>query len=116
VADFGEVVSEARLLKAGWPDRSPSSNNLRVQLVRLRERLESLGLELQSVRGEGLVLQVDPRPVNEPPGRRDRREDHDPTVIHLRARSGAAAGPDWKAGLVLAKQVVRGRHAGTAAT
>lgn len=60
VASFGEVVTEGRLLEAGWPGSSPKSNNLRVQLFRLRERLASVGLELQSVRGQGLVLQRQP--------------------------------------------------------
>lgn len=57
VANLGEVVTEEALLEAGWPDRTPKSNNLRVQMVRMRERLVSVGLELQSVRGQGLVLQ-----------------------------------------------------------
>lgn len=57
VSDFGEVVSERRLLDAGWPGGSRSAGNLRVQIYRLRARLLEVGLELQTIRGRGLVLQ-----------------------------------------------------------
>lgn len=57
VADFGEVISELRLLDAGWPDQPRSAGNLRVQVYRLRARLLEVGLELQTIRGRGLVLQ-----------------------------------------------------------
>lgn len=57
VADFGEVVSDQRLLEAGWPDGSGSAGNLRVQVYRLRQRLLEIGLELETIRGRGLVLQ-----------------------------------------------------------
>lgn len=60
VADFGDLVTQDRLLRAGWPDAPPKPNNLRVQLLRLRERLGSVGLQLQSVRGHGLILQRRP--------------------------------------------------------
>ncbi len=57
VSDFGEVVSERRLLEAGWPGEPRSTGNLRVQIFRLRARLPEVGLELQTIRGRGLVLQ-----------------------------------------------------------
>lgn len=57
LADFGQVVTEQRLLRAGWADQRSSSANLRVLIYRLRSRLQEVGLELQTVRGRGLVLQ-----------------------------------------------------------
>jgi hypothetical protein len=57
LADLGEVVSERRLLESGWPERSRSAGNLRVQVYRLRTRLLEVGLELRTIRGRGLVLQ-----------------------------------------------------------
>ena len=57
VGAFGEVVSERRLLDAGWPEQSRTAGNLRVQIYRLRARLPEVGLELQTIRGRGVVLQ-----------------------------------------------------------
>jgi two-component system OmpR family response regulator len=51
------VVTEARLLRSGWPDGRPTSNALRVHLHRLRRRAKPLGLEIRSVRSDGWILQ-----------------------------------------------------------
>ncbi|MEO7296610.1 MAG: helix-turn-helix domain-containing protein [Candidatus Limnocylindria bacterium] len=57
VDSFGDVVSERCLIEAGRLDQTMSSNSLRVHVSRLRKRLLTVGLELQTVRGQGLVLQ-----------------------------------------------------------
>ena len=54
---FGTVVSTADLAAEAWPDGLSSASQLRVRILRLRRRLESLELELDTVRGEGYVLQ-----------------------------------------------------------
>lgn len=57
VARFGEVVTEKCLIEAGWLDHPVTTNNLRGQISRLRKRLLTVGLVLQTVRGQGVVMQ-----------------------------------------------------------
>jgi len=54
---FGTVVSTADLAAGAWPDGLSSASQLRVRILRLRRRLDALDLELDTVRGEGYVLQ-----------------------------------------------------------
>lgn len=54
---FGSVVSTAELAAGAWPDGLSSASQLRVRILRLRRRLDALELELDTVRGEGYVLQ-----------------------------------------------------------
>ena len=58
---FLEVVTEAELRECAWPSDTtidiPKPNALRVHLHRMRQRVGVLGLEVVSVRGEGVVLQ-----------------------------------------------------------
>jgi DNA-binding response OmpR family regulator len=56
VERFGKVVGRDLLLEAGWPDEEPRRNVLDVHLVRLRRRLEPLGLAITTVRKRGYVL------------------------------------------------------------
>ena len=53
---FGKVVGRGELLAAGWPGTEPRRNVLDVHLVRLRRRLEPLGLAIVTVRKRGYVL------------------------------------------------------------
>lgn len=53
---FGRVVSRAELLEHGWPDEQPNRNVLDVHVLRLRRRLEPLGLSIRTVRKRGYVL------------------------------------------------------------
>jgi two-component system OmpR family response regulator len=62
---FGEVVGDEALLAQGWPDERPTFTALRVQLMRLRRRVSTLGLEIKTVRGRGYVLQAAPAPPAE---------------------------------------------------
>lgn len=57
VARFGDVVPSAEMIAAGWPDRTPSEGAPRVQILRIRQALEPIGLELKVVRDRGYVLQ-----------------------------------------------------------
>ena len=63
VASFGEVVTVKCLIEAGWLDHPVTTNNLRGQISRLRKRLLTVGLVLQTVRGRGVVLQRSQSPV-----------------------------------------------------
>ncbi len=53
---FGSVVSRATLTRAGWPNGEPSRNQLDVHVLRLRRRLDPLGLVVRTVRARGYTL------------------------------------------------------------
>lgn len=53
---FGKVVSRDTLLQRGWPGEEPKRNVLDVHVLRLRRRLEPLGLSIRTVRKRGYVL------------------------------------------------------------
>jgi hypothetical protein len=53
---FGSVVSRATLTRAGWPSGEPSRNQLDVHVLRLRRRVEPLGLSLRTLRARGYSL------------------------------------------------------------
>ena len=53
---FGKVVGRGELLRQGWPDEEPSRNVLDVHVLRLRRRLEPLGLSIRTVRKRGYIL------------------------------------------------------------
>lgn len=55
---FGAVVSREALVRRGWPGRRPSRNALDVHVLRLRRRLESLGLAIRTVRARGYLLEA----------------------------------------------------------
>jgi len=54
---FGALVRRDDLEQAGWPDGVRDRNALDVRMVRLRRRVESLGLTVRTVRSRGFVLQ-----------------------------------------------------------
>ncbi|MDQ4098644.1 MAG: winged helix-turn-helix domain-containing protein [Actinomycetota bacterium] len=56
---FGAVVSREALAKAGWPEGINGRNALDVHVLRLRRRLESLGLVIRTVRSRGYLLEAD---------------------------------------------------------
>lgn len=55
---WGAVVSRDALARAGWPEGSPGRNALDVHVLRLRRRLEPLGLAIRTVRSRGYVLEA----------------------------------------------------------
>jgi hypothetical protein len=63
---FGAVVGRDALAAAGWPDGVNGRNALDVHVLRLRRRLEPLGLVIRTVRSRGYLLEAGdalPRPA-----------------------------------------------------
>lgn len=56
VERFGGVAPRTALAAAGWPDGEPSRNQIDVHILRLRRRVEGVGLCLRTVRGRGYSL------------------------------------------------------------
>lgn len=54
---FGSVVAREALVRAGWPQGTPNRNVLDVHILRLRRRLEDLGLTIRTVRSRGYLLE-----------------------------------------------------------
>jgi DNA-binding response OmpR family regulator len=54
---FGAVVSRDSLARSGWPEGAPGRNALDVHVLRLRRRLESVGLAIRTVRSRGYLLE-----------------------------------------------------------
>jgi DNA-binding response OmpR family regulator len=57
---YGTVVGRDVLTRAGWPDKEPGRNALDVHVLRLRRRIESLGLAVRTVRSRGYLLEAAP--------------------------------------------------------
>lgn len=57
VERFGAVVGREGLARSAWREGVPTRNALDVQMVRFRRRIESLGLEVRTVRSRGYLLQ-----------------------------------------------------------
>lgn len=55
---FGAVVSRDALARSGWPEGAPGRNALDVHVLRLRRRLDPLGLVIRTVRSRGYVLEM----------------------------------------------------------
>ncbi len=54
---FGAVVSRENLGRAGWADGAPGRNALDVHVLRLRRRIQPLGLAIRTVRSRGYLLE-----------------------------------------------------------
>lgn len=54
---FGSVVSRDALTRAGWPTGVGGRNALDVHVLRLRRRLDSVGLVIRTVRARGYLLE-----------------------------------------------------------
>ncbi len=57
IARVGAVVSREALIRVGWPGENPSRNVLDVHMLRLRRRIEPIGLAIRTVRSRGYVLE-----------------------------------------------------------
>ena len=57
VERFGAVVTRDALTRAGWPAGAPGRNALDVHVLRLRRRLQTLGLAIRTVRSRGYLLE-----------------------------------------------------------
>ncbi len=60
IARYGAVVSREALARAGWPGGVGGRNALDVHVLRLRRRIEPLGLRIRTVRSRGYLLESDP--------------------------------------------------------
>ena len=54
---FGSVVSRAELETAAWPDGDIQRNALDVRILRLRRRIEELGLAIRTIRSRGYLME-----------------------------------------------------------
>jgi DNA-binding winged helix-turn-helix (wHTH) protein len=54
----GSVVSREALTKAGWPTGTGGRNALDVHVLRLRRRLDGVGLAIRTVRARGYLLEA----------------------------------------------------------
>lgn len=57
---LGAVTSREQLLRAGWPAGAPGRNALDVHVLRLRRRLQPVGLAIRTVRSRGYLLEPAP--------------------------------------------------------
>jgi DNA-binding response OmpR family regulator len=57
---FGAVVSRDQLARAGWPKGAPGRNALDVHMLRVRRRIDPLGLVIKTVRSRGYLLEFEP--------------------------------------------------------
>lgn len=54
---YRAVVSRDALARAGWPEGAPGRNALDVHVLRLRRRLDPVGLTISTVRSRGYLLE-----------------------------------------------------------
>jgi DNA-binding winged helix-turn-helix (wHTH) protein len=54
---YGSVVSRETLTSSGWPGGAPGRNALDVHVLRLRRRLDPIGLAIRTVRSRGYLLE-----------------------------------------------------------
>jgi len=74
VDSFKGVVHRDELTRAGWPGESPGRNALDVHILRLRRRLEPVGLSIRTVRSRGYLL--------EPAERSTQSDGSQPAAVH----------------------------------
>lgn len=55
---WGEVVSRETLSTSGWPQGAPGRNALDVHVLRLRRRIQAVGLVIKTVRNRGYLLEA----------------------------------------------------------
>ena len=60
---YTTIVSRELLAERAWPDGVPSRNALDVHMLRLRRRVNSIGLEIRTIRARGYLLQPLAAPV-----------------------------------------------------
>lgn len=55
---FGAVVRRDHLAQSGWPEGAPGRNALDVHVLRLRRRIDPVGLAIKTVRSRGYLLEA----------------------------------------------------------
>ena len=58
LATPGQVASRKTLFKAAWPDETGSRNALDLRVMRLRRKIEPLGVMLRTVRNRGYLVEI----------------------------------------------------------
>lgn len=58
VERFGAVVGRETLARSGWPEGTAGRNALDVHVLRLRRRLNAVGLVIRTVRSRGYLLEA----------------------------------------------------------
>jgi two-component system OmpR family response regulator len=53
----GQIVSPEQIRAAAWPGEAPSPNAVKLHVLRLRDRLVPVGLELRTLRQRGFLLE-----------------------------------------------------------
>lgn len=59
IENFGSVVSRDALAAAAWPGTDVARNALDVRILRLRRRVEPLGLAVRTIRSRGYLLEFE---------------------------------------------------------
>lgn len=59
IDSFGSVVSRDDLVAAAWPGIEVARNALDVRILRLRRRVEPLGLAVRTIRSRGYLLEFE---------------------------------------------------------
>jgi DNA-binding winged helix-turn-helix (wHTH) protein len=72
---MGTVVGRESLAKAGWPEGAPGRNALDVHVLRLRRRLDTVGLAIRTVRSRGYLLEAEHGEHEMAPHTSDLRQD-----------------------------------------
>jgi DNA-binding winged helix-turn-helix (wHTH) protein len=54
----GTVVSRDSVTRAAWPDGAPARNALDVHVLRLRRRIDPIGLAIRTIRSRGFLLEA----------------------------------------------------------
>jgi DNA-binding response OmpR family regulator len=54
---LGAVTSREQLVRTGWPEAPPGRNALDVHVLRLRRRLQPVGLAIRTVRSRGYLME-----------------------------------------------------------
>lgn len=57
---LGAVTSRETLVRAGWPAGAPGRNALDVHVLRLRRRLQPVGVVIRTVRSRGYLMELAP--------------------------------------------------------
>jgi DNA-binding response OmpR family regulator len=59
VESYRSVIGRHELTRAGWPGDAPGRNALDVHILRLRRRIEPVGLAVRTVRSRGYLIEAE---------------------------------------------------------
>lgn len=61
VQQFRSVISRDELSRVGWPEGAPGRNALDVHILRVRRRIEPVGLVIRTLRSRGYLVDAEAR-------------------------------------------------------